>query len=138
MTNFISQRKRIDIVEYGHQYRWKDSPGSGYNFPCDATGAILADEMSEVAYESLAACHRAVAEGRMDDLGTTRYEHAYYEPATIACDRCGEVVELRGFTNTCPTCGADYSLSGQLPAPREQWGEETGETASDILMGGCE
>lgn len=48
------------------------------------------------------------------------------------CDRCGERVELIGFTNTC-SCGADYNRFGELLAPRSQWGEETGETVSDIL-----
>lgn len=38
----------------------------------------------------------------------------------------------RSFTNTCE-CGADYNMSGQMLAPRHQWGEETGESADDIL-----
>jgi len=54
------------------------------------------------------------------------------EPAIGRCS-CGKEVELAGFTNTCD-CGADYNSSGQLLAPREQWGEETGESLSDILM----
>ena len=37
------------------------------------------------------------------------------------------------FTNTCE-CGRDYSFDGSLLAPRSQWGYETGETASDILI----
>jgi len=41
-------------------------------------------------------------------------------------------VTCSGFTNTC-RCGADYNMSGQQLAPRSQWGEETGETADDIL-----
>jgi len=45
---------------------------------------------------------------------------------------CGEEVLLMGFTNTCD-CGRDYNMSGQLLASREQWGEETGESISDIL-----
>jgi hypothetical protein len=36
------------------------------------------------------------------------------------------------MTNTCE-CGRDYNWGGQLLAPRSQWGEETGETAADIL-----
>lgn len=48
------------------------------------------------------------------------------EPMTITC-QCGTKVECDGFTNTCPKCGADYNFAGQLLAPREQWGEETGE-----------
>lgn len=48
------------------------------------------------------------------------------------CDCCGRRVWLSGFTNTCD-CGADYNNSGDLLAPRSQWGAETGETVSDIL-----
>lgn len=50
---------------------------------------------------------------------------------TIQC--CGQPLECGGFTNTCPTCGADYNWNGTRLAPREQWGEETGETAAEIL-----
>jgi hypothetical protein len=52
-------------------------------------------------------------------------------PALWKCD-CGEELELPDFTNTCE-CGADYNSAGQRLAPREQWGEETGESLSDIL-----
>jgi hypothetical protein len=48
------------------------------------------------------------------------------------CD-CGCKVHLSGFTNTCDRCSADYNSSGQRLAPREGWGEETGEHLSDIL-----
>lgn len=46
---------------------------------------------------------------------------------------CGEEVEFSKFTNTCHKCGRDYNMSGHLLANREQWGEETGESISDIL-----
>ena len=49
------------------------------------------------------------------------------------CD-CGELVNLDRFTNTCDGCGTDYNGSGQRLAPRSQWGCETGESVSDILM----
>ena len=52
------------------------------------------------------------------------------EPALLRCD-CGTDVTLRGFTNTC-RCGSEYNMSGQLLAPRSQWGEETGEHPADI------
>lgn len=45
---------------------------------------------------------------------------------------CGRWVLCAGFTNTCE-CEADYNMSGTRLAPRSQWGEETGETASDII-----
>lgn len=48
------------------------------------------------------------------------------------CNSCEREVELIDFTNTCE-CGIDYNSSGQQLAHRSQWGEETGESASDIL-----
>jgi len=30
-------------------------------------------------------------------------------------------------------CGADYNWNGTRLAPREQWGEETGESIADIM-----
>jgi len=54
------------------------------------------------------------------------------EPALGRC-QCGAEVELEGFTNTCEGCGRDYHWAGQALAPRECWGEETGEHPADIL-----
>lgn len=48
----------------------------------------------------------------------------------VTCS-CGEEIECTSFTNTCDNCGADYNLFGQLLAPREQWGCETGEHPSE-------
>lgn len=51
---------------------------------------------------------------------------------TIKC-ACGRSVAIYNqMTNSCD-CGADYNWSGSRLAPREQWGEETGETADEIL-----
>ncbi len=58
-------------------------------------------------------------------------EGGYYVPAIGKC-HCGEEVVLDGFICECD-CGADYNMSGQRLAPREQWGEDTGEHLSDIL-----
>lgn len=58
---------------------------------------------------------------------------ALKNPKTIKCKSCQKAtVTLAGFTNTCDVCGADYALDGGLLAPREQWGEETGEHPADI------
>lgn len=50
----------------------------------------------------------------------------------VKCDykRCPKV-QCFNFTNTCELCGADFNFAGQRLAPREQWGEETGEHWSD-------
>lgn len=52
----------------------------------------------------------------------------------ITCE-CGEVLVCQGFTTTCE-CGRDYNWNGHLLAPREQWGEETGEHWSEIINAG--
>ena len=45
----------------------------------------------------------------------------------IRC-QCGKQVELlSGWANECEKCEREYNGSGQLLAPRSQWGEETGE-----------
>jgi hypothetical protein len=49
----------------------------------------------------------------------------------IRCD-CNNELVCNGFTNEC-SCGRDYNFGGSLLADRSQWGEETGESASDIL-----
>jgi len=46
---------------------------------------------------------------------------------------CGEDIYCSEFTNTCGNCGADYNWAGQRLAPREQWGEETGEHPADCV-----
>jgi len=46
---------------------------------------------------------------------------------------CGIEIECSEFTNTCSVCGADYNWNGTRLAPREQWGEETGESIADIM-----
>ena len=60
-----------------------------------------------------------------------RHNH-WIEPAIGRCP-CGAQVILAGFTNTCSKCGRDFNFNGLELAPREQWGEETGEHLSDIL-----
>lgn len=66
---------------------------------------------------------------RRQDIGGGRTR------SVIACS-CGQEVLCMNFTNTCD-CGADYNMSGQQLAPREQWGEETGESVGDILQADC-
>ncbi len=61
----------------------------------------------------------------------TESEVIKMQPKIITCS-CGRKVSCYEFTNTC-RCGADYNWCGQRLASREQWGEETGESASDIL-----
>lgn len=43
----------------------------------------------------------------------------------VRCD-CRRKVICSGMSTTCD-CGRDYNWNGDLLAPRNQWGEETGE-----------
>lgn len=56
----------------------------------------------------------------------------YTEAAIGFCD-CGGRVYLDHFTNTCDGCYRDYNMDGQPLADRSQWGEETGETYTDLI-----
>ena len=48
-------------------------------------------------------------------------------PKVIEC-RCGDELELwDSWENSCTKCWASYNSAGQELAPRELWGEETGE-----------
>lgn len=70
-------------------------------------------------------CHRP---GRWQTIQEpeTRWEKGHTE---VRCD-CGRKVHCSEFTNGCD-CGRDYNWNGQLLAPRQHWGEETGEHWSE-------
>lgn len=75
---------------------------------------------------------RAAADGVSEtelDREITRARRYFW---MVRCD-CGRTLAVPNFTNTCE-CGADYNSSGQRLAARSQWGEETGETADDIIQ----
>lgn len=65
----------------------------------------------------------------LGDLTDREYPHFKKITPVIKCD-CGKEVYCTSFTNTCE-CGADYNFNGDRLAPREQWGEETGEHWTD-------
>lgn len=62
----------------------------------------------------------------------TREDGVEVSRVAIDCP-CGTPILCAHFTNP-RKCGKDYNFSGQLLAPRECWGEETGESASDIML----
>jgi hypothetical protein len=56
----------------------------------------------------------------------------YPDIVVIECG-CGNTIHCEAFTNHCTKCGTDYNFAGQILADRLHWGEETGETASEII-----
>jgi hypothetical protein len=120
-------------VSYSHNFGRPDKRGEIQlcaGFECSESGEIFEPKF-QAGRDNLARC-LAGLDGIVS-MGIQRSEHSWYEAAIGECVNCKRRVTLSGFTNTCD-CGADYNSSGQLLAPRSQWGEETGETASDILM----
>lgn len=128
----IKHREHHTTVYYQREFNWKDStPGHGFTFDCDEQGNVNESELRPAALDNYRKCldgtHAVI------DKGVRRFEHSYWGPAEGECNCCGETVVLHGFTNTCERCDTDYNMSGQQLAPRSQWGEETGESVSDIL-----
>lgn len=121
MAQIIKQSERIHHVEYEFSFQWADDPGSGFVFPCDEQGNIFMDQLQLPGLENLQKCLDGtynVLPGKLEKL-----EWSYTEPAILKCD-CGREVYLDNtLANSCE-CGREYSLFGQLLAPRSQWGEE--------------
>jgi hypothetical protein len=127
----VQPAKRVEQKTYSLEFEWNDTPGAGFGFDCDKDGNVYLDQLTPVARENLNACLCGIYDVRY--VGVVEYVNRYTEPAVGRCNRCGELVTLRGFTNTCGRCGADYNLFGQMLGPRSLWGEETGESLDDIL-----
>lgn len=81
-------------------------------------------------------CYKCRERNVKSPLRTVQVDELRWERGSVEVRCCGSWMKCHGFTNTCDECGRDYNHAGQLLAPREQWGEETGETAADILSVG--
>lgn len=124
----LSKRERVHVEKYAITFAWRDMPSAGFSFDCTKDGNLLPIE-HELAKENYEKC----IDGTFDVVptGITNYSYHYTQPAIGKCD-CGREVQLTHYTNACE-CGRDYGSDGRLLAPREQWGEETGEYPSDIM-----
>lgn len=135
----ISRRQYVEGAHVHERfYEWENTPGAGFSFECDEHGNVNVDKLYPAGKESYRQCVdgsiRSRTGEKVIDRGVRCRElRGYWRAAVGRCD-CGREVVLSGFTNTCD-CGADYNSVGQRLAPRSQWGEETGESASDILRG---
>lgn len=134
----ISPRKWVEEISYQRSFEYEDMPGAGFSFDCDEHGNVDESKMNPCALDNYKNCLSGKVKLESGEKvikykGIKKYEHSYAEPAIGECNNCDNEVSLRGFTNTCDNCETDYNMSGQQLAPREQWGEETGESLSDIL-----
>lgn len=131
----IQDRTWRESTTYSLFYEYKGEHGAGYSFNCDENGNIFLDKLHDVARtQSLPYCQNNPELFKKPRI--VEYTNRWKEPRIGLCS-CGCEIELERFTNTCDGCQADYSSSGELLAPREQWGEETGESVADILSVDC-
>jgi len=139
MLEITKQRETVTVTEHEQVYEWVDCPGAGFSFPVNDKGEIMIDGMTDLAKENLKLCQtgqmRSKSGATVIDKGIRSYTRRWIEPAEARCI-CGHIIQLGSFTNTCERCSRDYNFNGASLAPRSQWGEETGETAGDILSAG--
>jgi len=124
----IRESRLIESLHYGHAFNAPGTSG-GYMFDCDERGVVDVAKLNPEARKNYERC--LSGEFVHDAPYVETFRHTYREPAIGLCD-CGTEVELGRFTNTCDGCDRDYNSAGQMLAPREQWGEETGEHWSDV------
>jgi hypothetical protein len=116
-------------VEEFHLFYERKEKGSGFSFPCDKDGNVITTHLFPEAQDSLAQCI-AHPEQFLSPV-VHDYSRDIRHCAVGECNHCNGYIALQGFTNTCD-CGAEYNSAGQELAPRECWGEETGEHPADI------
>ncbi len=118
-------------------FHYEGDPGWGFTFPVDAEGRLT--NPNPEARANWDACMTGTAHGRpVVDEGVRVREEIVKQPAIIKCDCGARVTAHRGSwmgVHTCDRCGRDYNSAGQELAPRHQWGEETGESYSDLMTG---
>lgn len=123
----IKRRQHFTDVTYMREFDHVTPRTGGFSFPCDKDGNII-PQTNPAAQANLVRC---MAGTGVIDRGVHEYTSRRIEPAVGLCNDCGHEVVLAHFTNTCE-CGSDFNSSGQQLAPREFWGEETGEHWTDV------
>lgn len=100
------------------------SKGTGLGFECDKDGNV---DLTKLQPAGLANYHIGMRGEGYEKPEVVEFTNRFVECAIGKCDACGRHVHLSHSDNDCD-CGAIYNLFGQRLAPREQWGEETGES----------
>lgn len=105
--------------------------GGWFGFDCNEQGHVDRDALNPCARENFDYCCLDRPIWWVEEM-----EQSGWEPGILQCD-CDAEIELYrpGADVSCDKCGREYNSAGQLLAPRSQWGEETGEHASDYDRG---
>ena len=128
----LRPRKQVETVEYSLCWDYAEFPGAGLAFPCDEDGnlppiALLSDAALANLKDIWEHPEKYVLKG------IQLYRHTFWKDAMGRCE-CGQIVFLEdAIYNCCEGCGRFYNAVGQELSDPVTWGEETGESLSDIL-----
>lgn len=125
----IKPKKRIQNISYTIFFADREDPSYGFSFECDEHGVVDPSKLHPSSILHFKEC--LTGENNTIYQGIQKEVQKYTEYAKLQC-YCGNIIDLACFTNACE-CGLDYNINGDLLAPREQWGEETGESWIDIM-----
>lgn len=131
MLKNIVPTRWVEGENYTRSFTFRGRQGSGFSFPSDKRGNVDLDHLAQrpAALENYHKC----LDGTYDVIDNGVVVERWHSKESGYGYCCGQKVYLDRFTNTCDNCGTDYNSAGQELAPREQWGEETGESLADIL-----
>ena len=117
---FLTRRERVTVTTYSRIFDRTDCPGAGFAFDCDADGNLL--PLAPAGLANFDKCYDGTYP--VVDRGVHKYEHSYWQPASVRCD-CGATIWLEdSMTNECERCGLLANGSGQRLAPVSQWSAE--------------
>lgn len=135
MLKNFTPRKLVETTQYELVFRLEDDCGSTFAFECDESGNVCRDTLPELALHNLDLCLKSEVDGYAVRHGVIRsHEQSYVEDGSGECI-CGRHVAItRSWANACGGCGREYNGSGQLLADRSCWGEETGESVTDMEL----
>jgi hypothetical protein len=135
MLKNFTPRKLVETTQYELVFRLEDGCGSAFAFECDEHGNVYRDRLPVLALHNLDLCLKGEVDGYPVGPGVVRsYVQSHVEDGCGGCV-CGQrVVITRSWANACGGCGREYNGSGQLLADRAFWGEETGESVTDMEL----
>lgn len=131
----IEDARLETIEEYWLDFSLAGMPGAGWCFPCDSAGHVDETTLQPAGLLSFRMCQQGSDErGRaVISKGVMCQRRTIRHPAIARC-HCNARLELASsWLNTCDAGGRDYDGSGAALAPRQHWGEETGEHWAELV-----
>lgn len=120
-ATIIRPRTHEKIIERRLSIYVKDSPGSGFSFPCDENGNIKFDPKYEKAQRD--SYNYAIASDKFDPPFIEKRITLSLVPALALCE-CGNEILLEDQycgACSCPHCGQWYNMFGNSLKDPKYW-----------------